>query len=167
MIRRLAAGLTFAACFVVASALSAQADLTLVGFANSGLTDRVTVPALESQQIPALQRSTGSSFAAATVLSSLFGALGAVGGAYVGGGMTNDSEEYGGLIGGAYVGAWLGGGLGGSLTTGRPAQAFLGSAVGLLPATLMVFASEDAGYGTIVLAPLAEGLVTAAFTRIR
>jgi hypothetical protein len=167
MIRQLAAGLTLAACFTGASALSAQSDLTLVGFMDSGLTDPHTVPALESRQIPPLQRPADPSFAAATVLSSLFAALGAYGGAYVGSGMNQSSEEYGGIITGVYVGAWLGGGLGGSLASGRPAQSFLGSAVGLLPATLMVFASEDGGRGTILLAPLAQGLVTAAFTRMR
>jgi hypothetical protein len=39
--------------------------------------------------------------------------------------------------------------------------------VGLLPATLVLFASENEGRATIFLAPLVHGLVTAAFTQIR
>jgi hypothetical protein len=160
-------GITFAAWLSVAP-LAGQAtpDLMLVGFTGSPLVSP-SIVVLETPELPALgTRPPSERFAATTVLAGLFGAIGFVGGAVMGAG-TGDGDDYGGLITGAYVGGWLGGGLGGSIASGRPAQSFLGSAVGLVPGTLLLYASEDAGGSMLFLAPLAHGLVTAAFTQMR
>jgi hypothetical protein len=123
--------------------------------------DSVSRPAspLEQQRVP-----HPGSFVGVTVVSAIFGGLGAVAGAYVSAGMGPGGDEaLGSAIRGALFGAWVGAGLGGTAVSRRPGRAFLGSAVGLLPGVAILHQADD-GRGAL-LGFVVQGMVTALFTQ--
>jgi hypothetical protein len=160
MIRMLATAVALEVC--LAAAVTAQVpDLRLVGFTDSELTRAFALAPTAPGQVPAPTANESSELVAVTVVSGLFGTLGFIGGGLLSHG--DFEQRFGRLLAGGALGAWVGGGLGGTTVTGRPLPSFLGSAVGLIPGFFVLANVEGKGW---LLAPLAHGLVTAAFTQI-
>ncbi|MGE0160707.1 MAG: hypothetical protein AB7T31_14970 [Gemmatimonadales bacterium] len=104
------------------------------------------------------------SFQATMLVSGLFGALGTVGGLYAGASLgAAGDEDIDALLAGAFVGDWVGAGFGGAVVSRQPARAFLGAALGILPGLAILRAAD--GGGGVVLAFVAQGVVTALVTR--
>jgi hypothetical protein len=163
MVRMLVAAVALTACWQ--AALSAQApDLRLIGFSGSDLAHGFTrgpVSREESQIVPASP--APPDFVAVAVVSGMFGALGFIGGAFLGAG-TGDGED-GNLFAGALLGGWTGGALGATTAGAHPGLALVGSAAGVLIGTAIL--GEMSTNAAMLAAPLAHGVVTAAIAQMR
>ena len=120
----------------------------------------VEPPQLEPVSAPGASTDDGR-FAATMMVAGMFSALGAMGGLALG---ADGGDQWGPALVGFFGGAWAGAGIGGAVASGRPGAAFAGSAAGLLPAALVLFAGQGSP-PSFVLAPLVHGLITAAAAR--